>query len=267
MKKRYLSILKRDCFASLAMTIIAFILVVFAVAGEAHAAAECKACRVDEGVICIKRGPCEPINTVLLEAARDCRAGGPGTYEPVTKLAFLDIFSQVVRLDREMPGVTSQLSDEQRYELESRLAAEKGISVFINTNPQNPLTRKELVSILKPVDIEDDMGFSTGLADQSFNLNNEKLVVYDPALYVDEGKGFELWERRQNFSQSQTNDKHYVAKIDDCDNARVVFGDNKNARIPSAGARLKIEYKVMGRQDDTVTKCEVVALLSNPAIA
>lgn len=255
MKKTYLSAL------------VVFLCAV-GLAGEAYAAAECKTeCRVNEGVICLERGPCEPANYILLEAAKDCRAGAPGMYEPVTKLTFLDIFSQVIRLDREIPGTLDQLSNEQRYELESRLAAEKGIAIFIGTNPESPLRRQELASILKPVDIEDDLGFSTGLAEQSFNLNNEKLVVYDPALYVDEGKGFELWERRQNFSQSQAGDRHYVAKIDDCDNARIVFGDNKSGKIPDSGARLKAEYKIVGRQDDTVTKCEIVMLLSNPAIA
>jgi hypothetical protein len=171
-----------------------------------------------------------------------------------------------LRIDRELPGAISQLSDKQRYELESRLVAEKGINMFIGTNPGAPLTREELVNILKSVEIEDDLGLSTGLANQSFNLNNEKLVVYDPALYVDEGKGFESWERKSNLIQSSGNDKHYVAKIDDCDNARVVFGDGQKGKIPNAGSRLKAGYKVMGRQDDIVTKCEIVMLLSNPDI-
>jgi hypothetical protein len=91
--------------------------------------------------------------------------------------------------------------------------------------------------------------------------------VYDPAIYVDEGKGFELWQIKENFSQSMGQEKYYVAKIDDCSNARIVFGDNQKGKIPSVGSKLKAEYKILGRQDDTVTKCEIVMLLSNPAIA
>ncbi|MDP2920951.1 MAG: hypothetical protein Q8O12_01090 [Candidatus Omnitrophota bacterium] len=227
----------------------------------------CKSnCRANEGVICLERGPCEPANDMLEEAARDCRKGGPAMYEPVTKLTFLDIYSQVLRLDRDLPGVISQLSDEQRYELESRLLAEKGIDTFMGTNPNDPLTRKELKATLSSVTIEDDLGVSTGLASQVFNLHNEKLVVYDPVLYVDEGNGYELWDKRENYSQSLGGDKHYTPKLDNCNNARIVFGDNKNGRIPAIGARIKAGYKVMGRQDDTVTKCEIVMLLSNPAI-
>lgn len=223
-------------------------------------------CRANEGVICLERKPCEPINNALEDAARDCRLGGPSMYENVTKLTFLDIFSQVLRIDRELPGTLSQLSDKQRYELESRLLAGKGINMFVGANPKEPFTRDELIVVLKSVGIEDDLGLSTGLSNQAFNLNNEKLVVYDPVLYVDEGKGFELWQRKENFSQSMGKEKHYVAKIDDCNNARIVFGDNQKGKIPAVGSRLKAEYKILGRQDDTVTKCEIAMLLSNPAI-
>jgi len=254
MNKRYLS------------GLLAFICLA-AACGQAYAGV-CKTnCRANEGVVCLERKPCEPANDALEEAARDCRVvGGPAMYEPVTKLTFLDIYSQVLRLDRDLPGVISQLSDEQRYELESRLLAEKGINMFIGTNPKDQLTREELKAILSSVTIEDDLGLSTGLANQSFGLHNEKLVVYDPVLYVDEGRGFELWDKKENFSQSLGNDKHYTPKLDNCNNARIVFGDNKNGRIPAVGARIKAGYKMLGRQDDTVTKCEIVMLLSNPAI-
>lgn len=225
-------------------------------------------CRVNEGVICVERGPCQPANDVLLEAARDCREiGGPGMYEPVTKLTFLDIFSQVLRIDRELPDTLGQLNDAQRYEMEARFMAEKGVDIFAGTDPDSSLTRKELISILKPVTIEDDLGLSTGLANQSFELHNEKLVVYDPVLYVDDGKAPKIWQRKENLKQSSGDDREYVAKLDDCNNARIVFGDSQNGKIPAVGSRIKAEYKIMGRQEDTVTKCEIVMLLSNPGIA
>jgi len=248
---------------------------IFVIVSEIHAEAPdtkfptgvCKSnCTANEGVICLERGPCEPPNDALENAARECREGGPSMYEPVTKLTFLDIFSQVLRIDRDLPGAIDQLSYKQRYELESRLLAEKGINIFAGTNPEDSFTREELITTLKSVNIEDDLGLSTGLQNQSFNLHNEKLVVYSPVLYVDEGRGFELWQRKENFRQSLGDEKHYVAKIDDCNNARIVFGDNQNGKIPDVGARLKAGYKIMGRQDDIVTKCEIVMLLSNPAI-
>ena len=237
------------------------------ITGEAYAGL-CKAnCRAREGVICLERGPCQPANDVLLDAARDCREGGPAVYEPVTRLTFLDILSQVLRLDRELPGAISQLSDNQRYEIESRLLAEKGINTFVGSRPEDFLTRENLTGILKTINIEDNLGLSTGLPNQSFALNNEKLVVYDPVLYVDEGKGFEIWERKENFSQSAGGVKQYVAKLDNCNNARIVFGDNFNGKIPTIGSKVKAAYKILGRQDEVVTKCEIAMLLSNPAIA
>jgi hypothetical protein len=244
-----------------------FIICVCFITNEAYAEI-CKTnCRANEGVICLERGPCAPANNVLEEAARDCRAGGTAMYEPVSKLTFLDIFSQVLRLDRELPDVISQLSDKQRYELESKLLAEKGMNMFVGTNPKDPVTRNDLTTALKSVDIEDNLGLSTGLENQAFSLNNEKMSVYDPVLYVNEGKGFEAWERRENFIQSSGDAKHYVAKLDNCNNARIVFGDNKNGKIPAVGSKLKAGYKTQGRNDEVVTKCEIVMLLSNPAIA
>jgi len=246
--------------------LFSFVCICF-ISGQAYAGVCKTSCRANEGVICLERGPCEPPNNALLEAARDCREAGPAMYEPVTRLTFLDMFSQVLRIDRELPGTVNQLSDKQRYELEARLMAEKGIDIFAATNSGDPLTRDELVSILKGVDIEDNLGLSTGLANQVFNLHNEKLVVYDPILYVDGGMGFEAWQRRENLSQSPGNAMDYVAKLDDCNNAMIVFGDGQKGMIPPVGSRVKAKYKIMGRKDDIVTKCEVVMLLSNPAIA
>jgi hypothetical protein len=224
----------------------------------------CKAnCRADEGVLCLKRGPCEPVNDLLLKAAKECREGGPAKYAPITRLFFIDMFSQVIHL----PGSTGQqLTDIERYELEAGLLAQKGTEVFIGLNPGDPLTRKELITVLKDAKIEDELGVSTGLENQGFNLNNDKFAVYDLALYVDEGNGFGLWEKRKNFGQSHGDAKHYIAKIDDCSNARIVFGDNKNGKVPNAGARVKTSYRIFGREDETISTCEVVMLLSNPGI-
>jgi len=224
-------------------------------------------CRTDEGVICLKRGPCESVNDLLLKAAKECREGGPARYSPITRIAFVDILSQVLRLDNDIPVDIGKLSDKERYGLEAKLLAQKGLGIFIGLNPGDPLTRDELISVLKEAKIEEGLGFSTGFADQSFDLNNEKFVVYDPKLYIDEGKGFELWERRNNFNQSAGDARHYIAKIDSCNSARIIFGNNINGRIPKVGARIKASYRILGREDEIVTECETVMLLSNPYIS
>ena len=62
-------------------------------------------CRIDGGVICLERGPCAPENEYLLKTAKDCREEPVAKYMPITKLLFLDILSQVVRLDKEFAQI------------------------------------------------------------------------------------------------------------------------------------------------------------------
>lgn len=221
-------------------------------------------CRTDEGIICLERGSCEPINAFLLRAAKNCRENVSSRYAPISRLLFVDIFSQLIRLDRELPSHMENLKDEERYALEARLLAEKGIDIFVDTDPLDPLTRKELAVILRDITIEKDLGYSTGLREQSFDLNNEAFVIYNVKIYVDEGSGFELWEMKKNLKESAPENKHYAVKLDSCGEARIVFGDSERDRIPAAASRIKVSYQFYGRKDEVVTECEIVMLLSHP---
>lgn len=228
----------------------------------------CKAnCRANEGVICLERGPCEPINEFLLKAAKECRENPAARYMPITKLLFVDTLSQIMRLDKEYTENIDLLTDEERYNFKAGLLKNKGIDVFIGTKPLSPLTRDELAAVLKNIPVEKDLGLSNGLPGQMFDLKNEKFVVYDLELYVDEGRGFELWERKASLEESLPDSRQYVAKLDSCDDAMVVFGDSAKGRIPDTGARIKAVYKYFGRNDEIVTECEVAMLLSNPDVA
>lgn len=224
-------------------------------------------CRADEGVICLKRGPCEPENDALLKASEECRKDPTARYKPITKLLFVDILSQIIRLDREFPGTIDNLGDEERYIIETRLLSDKGINMFVDTEPSSPLTREELARVLKGISVEKELGFSSGLANQIFDLKNEEFIIYDLELYVDEGDGFLPWEMKKTLTESLSDDRHYAAKLDSCDDARIVFGDNVNGKIPAVGSRIKPVYKFYGREDEIVTKCEIAMLLSNPDVA
>jgi len=224
-------------------------------------------CRSYEGLICLERGPCEPINKFLLEAAKECREDPTARYLPITKLLFVDILSQIIRLDKEFAESIDKLEDKERYALETRLLKDKGIDIFAGTKPLSPLTREELAAVLKDAAIEKDLGFSTGLANQIFDLKNEEFIVYDLELYVDEGKSFELWERKKTFEKSSPDSEHYVAKLDSCDDAMVTFGDNKKGKIPPVGSRVRTAYKFYGREGEIVTECEIAMLMSEPNVA
>lgn len=227
-------------------------------------------CRVkretQEGIACLERGPCEPVNSLLLEAAKKCKEGGPVKYIPVTRLSFVDILSQVLRLDRELPGMDN-LTDIDRYNMESGILSDKGIDIFSGKNALDPLTRDEFASALKDITAEESLGYSSGLGNQVFDLANDGLVIYDAKFYVDEGKDFEEWERKQNFEQSLPGSRHYVIKLDSYGEARVVLGDDEKGKIPVVGSKLKASYKIFGKEEEFVTECEVVQVLSNPAIA
>ncbi len=236
-------------------------------AGSLSSGDVCKArCRVDEGLICLERGPCEPINEFLLEAAEECRKNPVAKYMPITNLLFVDIMSRILRLDKELPNI-EKLTDEERYLLETRLLNDKGIDMFLDTDPLSPFTRDVLADILKDVTVEQNLGFSNGLADQFFDLKNEEFIVYEVMVYVDEGQGFQPWEIRKNFKESLADSRHLVAKLDSCDDANVLFGDGIKGKIPGAGARIKVVYKFYGREDEIVTECEIAMLLSNPELA
>ncbi|MDP8230611.1 MAG: hypothetical protein P9L93_05855 [Candidatus Gorgyraea atricola] len=223
-------------------------------------------CRLDEGVICLERDPCAPENEYLLKAAKNCREEAVAKYMPITKLLFVDILSQVIRLDKEFAQNVYRLSDEERYILKAELLDRKGIDMFVGTKPLSPLTREELATVLKNITVEKYLGLSSGLPGQMFDLKNAEFIVYDVEVYVDEGKGFEVWERKKTFEESKSNAEDYVAKLDSCDDAMVVFGDNEKGRIPEAGSRLKTIYKFFGRDDEMVTECEIAMLLSDPDV-
>ncbi|MBU1061431.1 MAG: hypothetical protein KJ957_03410 [Candidatus Omnitrophica bacterium] len=224
-------------------------------------------CRTEEGIICIERGPCEPINEFLLRAARHCRETTPALSTTISKLLFVDILSRVIRLDKEFPQDIAKLNDEARYDLEVKLLSEKGMDIFTGTNPFAPLTREELVDILKDAPVEKDLGYSNGLANQTFELENDEFIIYHATVYIDEGSGFEVWERKEDLGESLPDTKHYSIKVDTCNNAMVVFGDDVNGKIPVVGSRMKTLYHLYGKDDDNVSECEVVALLSNSTIA
>ncbi|MBU4457427.1 MAG: hypothetical protein KJ902_01655 [Candidatus Omnitrophica bacterium] len=245
-----------------------FVLVIFGLGIYSTAvlgADVCKICPPDK-LICLEREPCEPMNEFLIRAAKRCREDEEVRSVAISKFVFVDVLSRLIRLDREFPEI-NRLEGVERYVVEATLLSEKGIDIFSETNPNEPLTRKELATVLKEVFIEENLGYSNGLSDQSFKLNNYEFVIYDAKVYVDEGNGLELWERKRGFDQSLSENKHYSIKIDSCNNASVAFGDSKKGRIPVVGSKIKASYRLYGKDKEIVTECEVAGLLSNLYLA
>lgn len=239
--------------------IICFLLIIGLSIFYSTVAFSLDACKVyPDRIACLERGPCEPINEFLIRAAKVCRDDETLGQTPIIKMTFVNILSKIIRLDRDFPEINN-LPDEERYVVEVRLLSEKGIDIFSETNAFEPLTRKELATVLKKVVIEENLGYSSGLADQDFALNNDAVVIYDAKVYVED----ELWERKRTFEDSSPESKYYIVKIDSRNDALVVFGDGEKGKVPLVGSKLKASYRLYGRETEIITECEIVDLLSN----
>jgi len=100
---------------------------------------------------------------------------------------------------------------------------------------------------------EEIVGVSTGDANQSWPLSQGPVLLPpDPdsqaylRVEVDPGSGFQVWQRHGTLLYSRSIDQDFVVKIDDSDNAEVVFGDGTYGRIPPAGATIRATYLIGG---------------------
>lgn len=74
------------------------------------------------------------------------------------------------------------------------------------------------------------LGASTGLPFQQFKLAHAPVLPERFALRVDEGEGFELWQRVEDFGASKSHDKHFIL---DFASGEIFFGDGKQGKIPA----------------------------------
>lgn len=109
---------------------------------------------IGEEEVSFGREPNEPVNEFLLQVLQECRESAGAKYMPISRLSFVDIVSQIIRLDREFPPDIDKLSDQDRYKVKAELLSGKGIDIFLNTNPFSPLTLSELGVVLKNVTLK-----------------------------------------------------------------------------------------------------------------
>lgn len=97
--------------------------------------------------------------------------------------------------------------------------------------------------------LEEVMGSSTGLANQTFKTLQNDLIQGSQTIYVDD----EEWTEVQTFLNSGVSDKHYTFESDDDGYGVVKFGNGINGRIPPAGAdNVTADYRVGASQDGNV---------------
>lgn len=77
----------------------------------------------------------------------------------------------------------------------------------------------------------------------SFHLGYENIATkYEVELEIDEGEGYESWERVNNFTGSTYTDKHYIISVSEEGKSMVIFGDGISGKIPKETALIKASY-------------------------
>jgi hypothetical protein len=97
------------------------------------------------------------------------------------------------------------------------------------------------------------LGTSTGDANQGFRLAQRPVLLpRDPdsqeglLVEVDPGSGFQIWERRGTLLYSHSDDPHFIVRVDEQDEAEILFGDGTYGRILPAGSVIRASYLIGG---------------------
>ena len=96
--------------------------------------------------------------------------------------------------------------------------------------------------------IEDDvLGTSNGTPMQKFDLDYTEVLVDSIELYVDEGEGFELWEKVDNFLECNDKSKCYCVSVDEFDTCTIEFGNGIKGKVPlSVENGIVANYRIGG---------------------
>src|SRR3989338_7935413 len=133
---------------------------------------------------------------------------------PLTKANFADLLIRSMRIQKKLPSNYADLAPEKLYLLETQLLSKNGITIFTGSRPSDLITREELARVLYNYPVVEIIGKSNGKENQRFELNNAGFVIYDLHAYVNEGAKDEEWNKKNNFIESSSASKDYVAKLD-----------------------------------------------------
>ena len=111
------------------------------------------------------------------------------------------------------------------------------------------------------------VGSSSGSKDQSFTLNYAPVILDSIVVMINEGSGFEKWERVDNFIDSTSTSKVYTANINDRNEAIITFGDGIFGKIPYPYQNgIYSSYRVGGGTQGNVGAMKICLLDSNLAL-
>lgn len=111
--------------------------------------------------------------------------------------------------------------------------------------PKLLAVRTNTISVVQAETINDEvLGGSSGRPNQVFRLSNAPVLAGTLQLEIDEGDGFQTWERVGDFFGSGPQDRHYVLNRT---SGEVRFGDGMNGSIP-VGNVLNVNSNVVARE-------------------
>jgi hypothetical protein len=107
----------------------------------------------------------------------------------------------------------------------------------------------------------EELGDSSGEPNQSFKLNGRPVLlprIPDEAHYLQvetvsgETAEAQRWYRRESLFNSYSKDPHYIVKINERDEAEIIFGDGRYGAIPPEGDTIRATYLIGGGVDGNV---------------
>lgn len=110
----------------------------------------------------------------------------------------------------------------------------------------------------------DILGSSNGTAYQRFILNYKPVVHDSLQVFINEGSGFRLWDKVDNFIDSAESDRVYRVFEDSEGNMVVEFGSGASGKIPSIFQNgIMASYRVGGGSQGNVAANMITKVVSN----
>lgn len=111
------------------------------------------------------------------------------------------------------------------------------------------------------------VGSSNGTEDQRFTLGYTPVISSSITVLVNEGGGYEKWERVDNFLDSDNSSKHYKVELTDNSEAVIVFGNGITGKIPADFSNgIVATYRIGGGTQGNVGANKVTVLDTNIAL-
>ena len=124
------------------------------------------------------------------------------------------------------------------------------------------------VRVVQGISIRGELlGSSNGAKNQTFKLGYTPVILDSVNIFINEGDGFEKWERVDSFIDSSSTSRNYKVTINDYDEATITFGDGVFGKIPKVLENgIYCDYRIGGGTQGNVGANKIVLLDSNLAL-